>query len=261
MKSIPLPGPLGWAMPVIVSEPARPVRVVNGERDRLAVGGGDCDHASLPASHVQTVNNAVLLDVERRVVEEPVMDGADGAGAKTWEVSDGLWERIEPLLPKKPRRSRYPRRKPFDDRLALQGILFVLHTWIGWGALAAGARLRLRDDGLAAVAHLAAGRRLGAAARTAAGRVARRRPARVGTSDRRRESPAGARGAQKWVPAPSIAAGGAASTTSSWTAAASRRPGRSPAATERAAWFKDSEGNLLAIGEPLPGDLGRIDDR
>jgi transposase len=52
--------------------------------------------------------------------------------AKPWEVSDGLWERIEPLLPKRQRRFRYPGRKPFDDRLALQGILFVLHTGIGW---------------------------------------------------------------------------------------------------------------------------------
>jgi transposase len=48
--------------------------------------------------------------------------------AKPWDVSEGLWERIEPLLPKKPPRFRYPGRKPFDDRLALQGILFVLHT-------------------------------------------------------------------------------------------------------------------------------------
>ena len=52
--------------------------------------------------------------------------------AKPWDVSDGLWERIEPLLPKKERRFRYPGRKRFDDRLALQGILFVLHTGIGW---------------------------------------------------------------------------------------------------------------------------------
>src|SRR6266550_4122965 len=52
--------------------------------------------------------------------------------AKPWEVADGLWERIEPLLPRKERRFRYPGRKPFDDRLALQGILFVLHTGIGW---------------------------------------------------------------------------------------------------------------------------------
>jgi transposase len=52
--------------------------------------------------------------------------------AKPWDVPDGLWERIEPLLPKRERRFRYPGRKPFDDRLALQGILFVLHTGVGW---------------------------------------------------------------------------------------------------------------------------------
>jgi transposase len=47
-------------------------------------------------------------------------------------VQDGLWQRIEPLLPTRPRRFRYPGRKPLDDRLVLQGILFVLHTGIGW---------------------------------------------------------------------------------------------------------------------------------
>src|SRR3954453_20350712 len=52
--------------------------------------------------------------------------------AKPWEVPDGLWERIAPLLPRKQRRVCSPGRKPFDDRLALQGILFVLHTGIGW---------------------------------------------------------------------------------------------------------------------------------
>ena len=52
--------------------------------------------------------------------------------ARPWDVPDGLWERIEPLLPQRQRRYRYPGRKPFDDRLALQGILFVLHTAIGW---------------------------------------------------------------------------------------------------------------------------------
>ena len=52
--------------------------------------------------------------------------------AKPWELPGGLWERIEPLLPRKKRRYRYPGRKPFDDRLALQGVLFVLHTGIGW---------------------------------------------------------------------------------------------------------------------------------
>ena len=52
--------------------------------------------------------------------------------AKPWEVPDGLRERIEPLLPRRPRLFRHPGRTPLDDRLALQGILFVLHTGIGW---------------------------------------------------------------------------------------------------------------------------------
>jgi len=52
--------------------------------------------------------------------------------AAPWIVSDELWELFEPLLPKRERRFRYPGRKRFDDRLALQGILFVLHTGIAW---------------------------------------------------------------------------------------------------------------------------------
>src|SRR4051812_22552766 len=48
-------------------------------------------------------------------------------------VSDQLWERIEPLLPPpKPRRFRFPGRKPIDNRKALTGILFVLKTGIPW---------------------------------------------------------------------------------------------------------------------------------
>src|SRR5712671_2937244 len=48
-------------------------------------------------------------------------------------VSDALWERLEPLLPPpKPRRFRFPGRKPLDNRKALTGILFVLKTGIGW---------------------------------------------------------------------------------------------------------------------------------
>ena len=54
-----------------------------------------------------------------------------------WIVSDELWELFEPLLPKKERRFRYPGRKRLDDRLALQGILFVLHTGIAWTHLPA----------------------------------------------------------------------------------------------------------------------------
>lgn len=48
-------------------------------------------------------------------------------------VDDELWAIIEPLLPApKPRRFRYPGRKPVDNRRALTGILFVLKTGIGW---------------------------------------------------------------------------------------------------------------------------------
>src|SRR5665647_1506222 len=49
-----------------------------------------------------------------------------------WIVPDELWELIEPLLPKHERRLRYPGRKRLPDRLALCGILFVLHTGIAW---------------------------------------------------------------------------------------------------------------------------------
>jgi transposase len=51
-------------------------------------------------------------------------------------VSDALWERIEPLLPPpKPRRPRFPGRRPLDPRKVLTGILFVLKTGIPWEAL------------------------------------------------------------------------------------------------------------------------------
>jgi len=49
-----------------------------------------------------------------------------------WIVSDQLWELLEPLLPRKERRFRYPGRKRRGDREALCGILFVLHTGIAW---------------------------------------------------------------------------------------------------------------------------------
>jgi transposase len=54
------------------------------------------------------------------------------AGSAPWLVSDELWELVEPLLPRKQRRSRYPGRRRLPDREALSGILFVLHTGIPW---------------------------------------------------------------------------------------------------------------------------------
>jgi len=47
-------------------------------------------------------------------------------------LDDQLWEIIQPLLPQKPRRFRYPGRKRLSDRAVLTGILFVLKTGIGW---------------------------------------------------------------------------------------------------------------------------------
>ncbi|AJP04983.1 hypothetical protein TU94_29595 [Streptomyces cyaneogriseus subsp. noncyanogenus] len=41
-------------------------------------------------------------------------------------VSDELWNRLEPLLPQRTRRFRYPGRKPLPDREVLCGILYVL---------------------------------------------------------------------------------------------------------------------------------------
>lgn len=48
-------------------------------------------------------------------------------------LDDALWNLIEPLLPApKPRRRKYPGRKPLDRRKVLTGILFVLKSGIPW---------------------------------------------------------------------------------------------------------------------------------
>lgn len=51
-------------------------------------------------------------------------------------IDDELGATIEPLLPKpKPRRFRYPGRKPLEPRKALTGVVFVLRTGIPWNEL------------------------------------------------------------------------------------------------------------------------------
>ena len=52
-----------------------------------------------------------------------------------WRVSDGLWQRVEPLLPRVERRFRYPGRLRSDDRRCLEGILFVLFSGLPWRAV------------------------------------------------------------------------------------------------------------------------------
>ena len=72
---------------------------------------------------------------------DPPIDGEGGCVQVDWEdgaqmprplVSDELWELVEPLIPKVPRRQRFPGRKLIDDRKVLAEILFVLRTGIPW---------------------------------------------------------------------------------------------------------------------------------
>jgi transposase len=135
--------------------------------------------------------------------------------AKPWDVPDGLWARIEPLLPKKQRRFRYPGRKPLDDRQVLRGILFVLHTGIGWEHLpqelgfgcgmTAWRRLRTwQENGVWEKLHA-----LLLAELHAADLLEWERAVVDGSHIQAKK------GARKRVPAPLTAAGPAASTTSS----------------------------------------------
>ena len=51
-------------------------------------------------------------------------------------LSDALWQKMEPWIP--PRKSTHPRgggKKPIDNRVIMNAILFVLHTGCQWNAL------------------------------------------------------------------------------------------------------------------------------
>lgn len=117
-------------------------------------------------------------------------------------VTDELWDRIQPLLPVRPRRFRYPGRKPLDDRQVLNGILFVLVTGIGWEhlprELGYGSGMtcwrRLRDWNAA--------RGLGSAPPAPARRAPRGRPARLVTGAGGLQPCAGHRGGDKTGPSP-----------------------------------------------------------
>jgi transposase len=107
-----------------------------------------------------------------------------------------MWERIEPLLPTRQRRFRYPGRKPLDDRRVLQGILFVLHTGIGWEHLPQELGF---DCGMTAWRRLRAWQQAGVWGRLHALLLAELHaadPARVGAGDRRLQSPASVKGRQ-----------------------------------------------------------------
>src|SRR5688500_116086 len=75
----------------------------------------------------------------RRGCRGPALVGASLVGVIEELVPDELWERVEPLLPPpRPRRHRYPGRRPVGDRAALAGIVFVLKTGIAWNQLPTG---------------------------------------------------------------------------------------------------------------------------
>ncbi len=97
-------------------------------------------------------------------------------------MPEGLWKRVAPLLPllppPKPRRYRYPGRRPIDDRATLAGIVFVLKTGINCNQRPTAPVGCSRGDLLAAAAGLDRGRRLARSARAAAGPAAR--PQRAG---------------------------------------------------------------------------------
>jgi transposase len=66
------------------------------------------------------------------------------AKAKSWEVTDDFWKRVEPLIPVRQRLSNqvYARkagggRKPKDPRLVFEAIVYVLRTGCQWKALPA----------------------------------------------------------------------------------------------------------------------------
>jgi transposase len=135
--------------------------------------------------------------------------------ARPWEVPDGLWERIEPLLPRKQRRFRYPGRQPLDDRRVLQGVLFVLHTGIGWEHLPQELGF---GCGMTAWRRLRAWQQAGVWERLHELLLAELHAADQLESERAVADSShlqAKKGARKRVPAPSIAAEQAASTTCS----------------------------------------------
>ena len=53
---------------------------------------------------------------------------------KPWEVSDELWEQVQPLIPPAPSHAKGGRRR-MEDRKAFEAIVYVLRTGIQWNAL------------------------------------------------------------------------------------------------------------------------------
>ncbi len=109
-------------------------------------------------------------------------------------VTDALWERIEPLLPPpKPRRFRFPGRKPIDDRKCLDRHPLRAQDRHPLGGPALRDGLRLRHDLLATAAGLAGRRYLGQAPRGSLDRAGGGRQDRLVAGPDRQQLRAGPR--------------------------------------------------------------------
>ena len=117
-------------------------------------------------------------------------------------VSDELWELIEPLIPKVPRRLPVPGSEADRRPEGADGDPVRVADGDPVGVPAAGDGLRLGDDLLAPVAGVAAGWRLAAAARAAAGEAARGRSDRLVAGGDRQLARAGLWGGEKTGPSP-----------------------------------------------------------
>jgi transposase len=73
-----------------------------------------------------------------------VADGVEMGTAKSWEVTDDFWARVEPLIPVRKRSAEHSYRraagggrKPKEARLVFEAIFYVLRTGCQWKALPA----------------------------------------------------------------------------------------------------------------------------
>jgi len=87
--------------------------------------------ASLPAFEFADNDLSCEPDGASVDVAEPESAVLD---SRVTMVDDELWERLEPLIPAQPRGLKGGR-PPVNDRVVLEGILFVLGQGIGWQRL------------------------------------------------------------------------------------------------------------------------------
>jgi hypothetical protein len=120
---------------------------------RMVVGSDDWDRLDSSTQLELLSERDPSLDGEAVGICRRV--GRGSMAVAPWVVSDELWGLVEPLLPRKERRFRYPGRTRLPDREVLQGVLFVLHTGISCslkaqgGALAAVVGVRSRSHSIA----------------------------------------------------------------------------------------------------------------